>query len=273
MAVEKLVANRPHRGQNQKPFAAVPDGGLWPGAARRSGQSRARHHSASSKQEPTEPDLLLPAGQALRGRRRVRGGRKGLRCRQGSQTGRSRRIHAARRLSTAVRRLRQDIQAFEQRPMQEPNNPEGFYTIATQYWDQAFRGSGVTETRRRRPMSTKGWQGHRQVHPDQAGLRRSDRLQEPLAPPPGQPRDEPGQAAGAHQAGRSVPRPGRGNSQEEGNRRRRLRLVQDRRTAQKAAGYTNPAAFFVTSSARQEAAVARSGTSPDDSTVDDAFEK
>ena len=38
------------------------------------------------------------------------------------------------------------IAAFEQRAAQEPNNPEGFYTIATQYWDQAYRGPGVTDS-------------------------------------------------------------------------------------------------------------------------------
>jgi tetratricopeptide (TPR) repeat protein len=37
------------------------------------------------------------------------------------------------------------IQAFEQRADREPNNPEGFYTVATQYWDQAYRGVGVKE--------------------------------------------------------------------------------------------------------------------------------
>jgi tetratricopeptide (TPR) repeat protein len=37
------------------------------------------------------------------------------------------------------------IQAFEDRAKQEPNNPQGFYTVATQYWDQAYRGSGVKE--------------------------------------------------------------------------------------------------------------------------------
>jgi tetratricopeptide (TPR) repeat protein len=42
-----------------------------------------------------------------------------------------------------------EIAAFEQRSQQEPNNPEAFYTIATQYWDQAFRGSGVTEAEKR----------------------------------------------------------------------------------------------------------------------------
>jgi tetratricopeptide (TPR) repeat protein len=42
-----------------------------------------------------------------------------------------------------------EIAAFEQRSQQEPNNPEGFYTIATQYWDQAYRGSGVNDETKR----------------------------------------------------------------------------------------------------------------------------
>jgi tetratricopeptide (TPR) repeat protein len=41
------------------------------------------------------------------------------------------------------------IQAFEQRADREPNNPEGFYTVATQYWDQAYRGVGVKEADKR----------------------------------------------------------------------------------------------------------------------------
>jgi tetratricopeptide (TPR) repeat protein len=41
------------------------------------------------------------------------------------------------------------INAFEQRAQREPNNPEGFYTVATQYWDQAYRGVGVKDTDKR----------------------------------------------------------------------------------------------------------------------------
>jgi tetratricopeptide (TPR) repeat protein len=37
------------------------------------------------------------------------------------------------------------IQAFEARAEREPNNPEGYYTVATQYWDQAYRGVNVKE--------------------------------------------------------------------------------------------------------------------------------
>ena len=41
------------------------------------------------------------------------------------------------------------ILAFEQRADREPNNPEGFYTVATQYWDQAYRGVGVKDADKR----------------------------------------------------------------------------------------------------------------------------
>jgi tetratricopeptide (TPR) repeat protein len=41
------------------------------------------------------------------------------------------------------------IDAFEQRAAREPNNPEGYYTIATQYWDQAYRGVGVKDADKR----------------------------------------------------------------------------------------------------------------------------
>ena len=41
------------------------------------------------------------------------------------------------------------ILAFEQRADREPNNPEGFYTVATQYWDQAYRGIGVKDADKR----------------------------------------------------------------------------------------------------------------------------
>jgi tetratricopeptide (TPR) repeat protein len=45
--------------------------------------------------------------------------------------------------------FQKSIEAFEQRAQQEPNNPEGFYTVATQYWDQAYRGVGVKEADKR----------------------------------------------------------------------------------------------------------------------------
>ena len=41
------------------------------------------------------------------------------------------------------------IDAFEQRAEREPNNPEGFYAVASQYWDQAYRGVGVKEADKR----------------------------------------------------------------------------------------------------------------------------
>jgi tetratricopeptide (TPR) repeat protein len=41
------------------------------------------------------------------------------------------------------------IEAFEQRAQQEPSNPEGHYAVATQYWDQAYRGVGVRDADKR----------------------------------------------------------------------------------------------------------------------------
>jgi tetratricopeptide (TPR) repeat protein len=45
--------------------------------------------------------------------------------------------------------FQKSIEAFEQRAEREPNNPEGFYTVATQYWDQAYRGVGVNDADKR----------------------------------------------------------------------------------------------------------------------------
>ena len=41
------------------------------------------------------------------------------------------------------------IDAFEQRAQREPNNPEGFYAVASQFWDQAYRGVGVKDADKR----------------------------------------------------------------------------------------------------------------------------
>jgi tetratricopeptide (TPR) repeat protein len=41
------------------------------------------------------------------------------------------------------------IDAYEQRAGRDPNNPEGYYAVATQYWDQAYRGLGVKDADKR----------------------------------------------------------------------------------------------------------------------------
>ena len=41
------------------------------------------------------------------------------------------------------------IDAYEQRAGRDPNNPEGYYAVATQYWDQAYRGVGVKDADKR----------------------------------------------------------------------------------------------------------------------------
>ena len=42
------------------------------------------------------------------------------------------------------------IEALEERAAKEPNNPEAFYTIATYYWDEAYRDFTLKEAGRRR---------------------------------------------------------------------------------------------------------------------------
>jgi tetratricopeptide (TPR) repeat protein len=41
------------------------------------------------------------------------------------------------------------IDALEQRVVQEPDNPEAYYTIATFYWDKAYRDSRLQEVKKR----------------------------------------------------------------------------------------------------------------------------
>ena len=91
------------------------------------------------------------------------------------------------------------IEASKQRAAQEPNNPEAYYTIATYYWDKTFRDNaeGAREAR----VHQQGRRGDRQGDPHQERLPRSDRLQGPAAPPPGEHRKGP-QAAGSASARR-----------------------------------------------------------------------
>ena len=50
------------------------------------------------------------------------------------------------------------IEALEERAAKEPNNPEAFYTIATYYWDEAYRDFRLKDARKARLRR----QGHRQ---------------------------------------------------------------------------------------------------------------
>ena len=42
------------------------------------------------------------------------------------------------------------IQSLEARAQQEPNNPEAYYTIATYYWDKAYRDFRLPEAEKRK---------------------------------------------------------------------------------------------------------------------------
>ena len=41
------------------------------------------------------------------------------------------------------------IEALEERASKEPNNPEAFYTIATYYWDEAYRDFKLKEAEKK----------------------------------------------------------------------------------------------------------------------------
>src|SRR5258708_35878082 len=46
-------------------------------------------------------------------------------------------------------RFDKTIEALEERATKEPNNPEAFYTIATYYWDEAYRDFKLKEAEKR----------------------------------------------------------------------------------------------------------------------------
>jgi tetratricopeptide (TPR) repeat protein len=105
------------------------------------------------------------------------------------------------------------IQAFEQRADREPNNPEGFYTVATQYWDQAYRGVGVRDADKRSYVQ----KGLAAV--DHAIQLRPDYMEalvyKGLAPQPGPSREGSGPASRRSSSRPTAARQGRGNSQTE----------------------------------------------------------
>ena len=86
------------------------------------------------------------------------------------------------------------IEALKQRAAIEPNNPEAYYTIATYYWDKAYRDFRLKD-REKKDYRRQGHRAGRQGAPAQARLHGGADLQEPPAPAAGQPREGPGQAA------------------------------------------------------------------------------
>ena len=93
-------------------------------------------------------DQLLRAGEDLRGRRQLRGG--GEDAAQGARTaGRTtRRSTCSWRASTTGRgSSTRRSNRSRSGPRREPNNPEAYYTIATYYWDKAFRDFRLKDPR------------------------------------------------------------------------------------------------------------------------------
>ena len=99
------------------------------------------------------------------------------------------------------------IQYLNERIKIEPNNPEAHYTVATYYWDKANRDFRLSDKEKiQYVMDGLGLGG--QGHPDQERLHGGDCLQEPPAPPAGQPGEGPQEAAGAPEGGRRAARQG-----------------------------------------------------------------
>ena len=104
------------------------------------------------------------------------------------------------------------IEALGQRVALEPNNPEAHYTVSTYYWDKAYRDFRLKDAEKL-DMVMKGIESVDKAIADQGRLHGGDRLQEPPAPPPGQPDQGPGPPAGADPRGRPAPRPRRADAQ------------------------------------------------------------
>ena len=96
------------------------------------------------------------------------------------------------------------IEALEERAAKEPNNPEAFYTIATYYWDEAYRDFKLKESEKSDVRRQKGLEAvdkALQIKPDYVEALVYKGL---LAPPPGEPRKGSGKAAGADQGSRAA---------------------------------------------------------------------
>ena len=95
------------------------------------------------------------------------------------------RLHAARRLLQPPGRVRQDDRALKQRAAKEPNNPEAYHTLATYYWDKAFRDN-PPQGPEKREVHPEGHRGRRQGDQVKPRLHGSARLQGPAAAPAGE---------------------------------------------------------------------------------------
>ena len=85
------------------------------------------------------------------------------------------------------------IKATEDRAAREPNNPEAHYTVATFYWDEAFRDTTLKENQKREYLQ-RGHRRDRQGAANQAGLLRGAGDQGTAAAPPGEHGEGRGQA-------------------------------------------------------------------------------
>ena len=109
------------------------------------------------------------------------------------------------------------IAAVNDRTKVEPNNPEAYQTLATYYWDKAYRDFRLNDKEKLQYVLS-GLEAVDKAIEIKTRLHGSGRLQEPAAPPPGEPREGSGQAAGAAARSRPAARQGRSAAQAEGRR-------------------------------------------------------
>ena len=116
------------------------------GQAERPRQGRTGR-AADDSARPARPRQLLRARQDLRRRGRLRRSREGPAQGEGPPSRATRRSTCSSPATTtaratSTRRFRRSRSA----PQREPNNPEAYYTIATFYWDEAYRDPRLKET-------------------------------------------------------------------------------------------------------------------------------
>ena len=108
------------------------------------------------------------------------------------------RLHDPRRATTTGRAS--STRAWKRSrpaPTREPNNPEAFYTMATYYWDKAYRDFSLSDAEKDEVRAARASRPSTRRSSSTTGLHGGARLQEPAAPRPGEPRTESRASAGA----------------------------------------------------------------------------
>ncbi len=167
------------------------------------------HPAADDRDGPERADQLLRAGQHLRAERRLRAAPRSILIKaRESQAERRRRSTRSWPASTTARASStRPWKRCTRAPPQEPNNPEAYYTIATYYWEKAYRDFTAAAGRQDQVRPGQGIEAVDKAIELKPRLLRGAHLQEPAPPRAGHAREGPGPAAAAAARGRPVPRP------------------------------------------------------------------